>query len=65
MKLVLICATLFVVPLSAANASFRPQPSRLPAPSSSAPSEIGRGGWDTRTQDKWDRGLRHCLNDRR
>lgn len=48
-----------------ADAQFRRAPSPLPAPRAPAPTDIHRGGWDTRAQDKWDRALRKCLNDRR
>ena len=64
MKRIAIC-TLFVslaLP-AAASASFRPQPSRLPPAPANAPADFGRGGWDTRPQDAWDRQLRRCLND--
>jgi hypothetical protein len=67
MKRALACILVFSLgaPL-AASASFRPTPSRLPQPRDPGPSsDLGRGGWDTRGQDKWDRALRHCLNDRR
>jgi hypothetical protein len=57
--------TLIVALPAAGIASVRPTPSRLPSPRAESPSDTGRGGWDTRVQDKWDRQLRKCLNDRR
>lgn len=49
--------------------SFRPQSGgslpRVGIPVTIYDSGRSRGGWDVRAQDKWDRMLRHCLNDRR
>lgn len=64
MKRAVICAIALLLP-HAASAQFRRQPSPLPPPAAPAPADIDRGGWDTRTQDEWDRALHKCLNDRR
>jgi len=46
------------------NAQLRRQPSSLPPPVAPSPVDVARGDRDMRPQDRWDRTLRQCLNDR-
>ncbi len=67
MKRIAIAAILATLAVPASAESFRPGPSlpRVGIPVTIGDRSDRRGGWDTRDQDRWDRMLRHCLNDRR